>query len=78
MAAAVCLSMVGLASARAEGQFAAMTADGGGRSERQNKFGTLAMKARADCYTFCYTAARPLQRFLRYRCLWVDEQSAIK
>jgi hypothetical protein len=37
------------------GQFAGMTANGRGRSERKNKFGTLAMKARADCYTFCYT-----------------------
>ena len=59
------------------GQFAGMTADGGERSERQNKFGTLAMKARADCYTFCYTA-RLLPRFLRYGRLWLEARRPIK
>jgi hypothetical protein len=60
------------------GQLAGMTADGGGCSERQNKFGTLALKAGADCYTFCYTAARLLPRFLRYRRLRLEARRPIK
>jgi hypothetical protein len=55
-----------------------ITADGAGRSERQNKFGTLAMKARAFCYTFCYTAARLLPRFLRYGRLRLEARRPIK
>jgi hypothetical protein len=86
MATARSLSIAGLAcQARGieeqpapMGQFAGVTADGGGCSERQNKFGTLAMKARADCYTFCYTAARLLPRFLRYERLWLEARRLIK